>query len=233
MCRLIKAGFALKRRFIRLKGLHMKRRLSKKDVLTIPNLMSFLRIALIPLYLWLYCVKEAVIPAVCVLALSGITDIFDGIVARKFNMVSDFGKFIDPVADKLTQGALILSLSVNFPDIWPLFFIFVIKELTMALLGLIELEKTDTVNSAQWFGKATTVVLEGSMALLLLVPNIPAAIADGLFALCSAMAIFSLIMYSIFYIGLLTQKERGTKSAQIIISLCISVAAVSLIYFLK
>ena len=195
--------------------------------------MSFFRIALIPLYLWLYCVQKAVFPAVCVLALSGLTDIFDGIVARKFNMVSDFGKFIDPVADKLTQGALILSLSVNFPDIWPLFFIFLIKELTMALLGLIVLEKTDTVNSAQWFGKATTVVLEASMALLLLVPGIPASLADGIFALCSAMTIFSLIMYSIFYIGLLTKKERGTKSARIIVSLTISVAAVSLIYFLK
>ena len=91
--------------------------------------MSFFRIALIPLYLWLYCVQKAVIPAICVLALSGLTDIFDGIVARKFNMVSDFGKFIDPVADKLTQGALILSLSVNFPDIWPLFFIFLIPYL--------------------------------------------------------------------------------------------------------
>lgn len=211
----------------------MKRRLSKKDVLTIPNLMSFSRILLIPLYLWLYCIKAAVIPAVCVLVLSGITDIFDGIVARKFSMVSDFGKFIDPVADKLTQGALILSLSVNFPDIWPLFFIFLVKELTMALLGLIVLEKTDTVNSAQWFGKATTVVLEGSMALLLLVPGISARFADGLFVLCSAMAIFSLLMYSIFYIGLLTQKERGTKAVRIAISVIISVAAVSVIYFIK
>lgn len=211
----------------------MKRRLTKKDIFTIPNMMSFFRIALIPLYLWLYCIKGAVIPAFCVLVFSGITDILDGIVARKFNMVSDFGKFIDPVADKLTQGALILSLSVSFPDIWPLFFIFVIKELTMAFLGLAVLEKTDTVNSAQWFGKATTVVLEGSMAALLLFPKIPPAAADGLFALCSAMTIFSLLMYSIFYIGLLTQKERGTKSARIIVSLVISVAAVSLIYFLK
>ena len=103
----------------------------------------------------------------------------------------------------------------------------------MAFLGLAVLEKTDTVNSAQWFGKATTVVLEGSMAALLLFPKIPPAVADGLFALCSAMTIFSLLMYSIFYIGLLTQKERGTKSARIIVSLVISVAAVSLIYFLK
>lgn len=208
----------------------MKKRLSKKDILTIPNMMSFLRIALIPLYLWLYCIEKAIIPAVCVLVFSGITDILDGIVARRFNMVSDFGKFIDPVADKLTQGALMLSLSVNFPDIWPLFFIFVIKEFTMALLGLIVLEKTDTVNSAQWFGKATTVVLEVSMAILLLFPHIPTAFADGLFALCSAMAIFSLLMYSIFYIGLLTEKEHGTKTARILISFVISVAAVSLIY---
>lgn len=208
----------------------MKKRLSKKDILTIPNMMSFLRITLIPVYLWLYCIEKAIIPAVCTLAFSGLTDILDGIVARRFNMVSDFGKFIDPVADKLTQGALILSLSVNFSDIWPLFFIFVVKEFTVALLGLIVLEKTDTVNSAQWFGKATTVVLEVSMAVLLLFPHISTSFADGLFALCSGMTIFSLLMYSIFYIGLLTKKEHGTKAARILISLVISVAAVSIIY---
>ena len=69
----------------------MKRRLSKKDVLTIPNLMSFLRILLVPLYLWLYCIKAAVIPAVCVLVLSGITDIF-GIIGKKHGLRSSFSR---------------------------------------------------------------------------------------------------------------------------------------------
>ena len=105
----------------------MKKRFSKKEILTIPNFISFFRIALIPLFLWLYCAEEKPFAAIAVLAVSGISDIADGIIARRFNMVSDFGKLLDPVADKLTQAALILSLSVRYPEIWALFFIFVGK----------------------------------------------------------------------------------------------------------
>ena len=186
----------------------MKRRITKKDILTIPNLMSFFRIALIPLYLWLYCgVKEYGI-AVAVLIFSGITDIFDGIVARKFNMVSDFGKFIDPVADKLTQAALILSLSVRYPHILLLFIAFAVMGITMGVVGFIVFEKTDIVNSAQWFGKMATVVLEVSMALLIVFVDIPQAVADILFMICGAILIFSFIMYIILFTKTLKKNRK-------------------------
>lgn len=75
----------------------------KNKILTIPNLLSFFRMCLIPLIIWQYVYKDNHITALCLLALSGMTDIADGIIARKFNMVSDFGKAFDPIADKLTQ----------------------------------------------------------------------------------------------------------------------------------
>lgn len=189
----------------------MKKRFSKKEVLTIPNFISFFRIALIPVFLWLYCVEENSVLAIAVLVLSGVSDIADGIIARRFNMVSDFGKLLDPVADKLTQGVLILSLSARYPEIWALFFIFAGKEIIMSVMGLVVLDKTDTMNSAQWFGKATTVIFELSMALLLLFPGISSSTADLLFLLCSIMIIFSLVKYLIFYFKLLKKHENENK----------------------
>lgn len=94
-------------------------RIFKKDqILTIPNLLSVVRLLLIPVIVWLYCGKQEYTAAVVVILLSGITDIADGIIARKYHMVSDFGKILDPIADKLTQAAIILCLTYNYPLMW-------------------------------------------------------------------------------------------------------------------
>ena len=79
----------------------------KHKIITIPNILTFFRLLLIPVIVWLYLVKKDPIWTMAVLALSGITDIVDGIIARKCNMISDFGKAFDPVADKLTQIAML------------------------------------------------------------------------------------------------------------------------------
>ena len=84
-------------------------------VLTIPNLLSFFRLCLIPVIIWLYCVREDSLGTAAVLALSGLTDVVDGRIARRFHMVSSFGKALDPVADKLTQIAMLFCLVSRFP----------------------------------------------------------------------------------------------------------------------
>ena len=185
----------------------MKKRWTKKEILTIPNGMSVFRILLIPLFLWLYVEKGLHYGGLSVLVLSALSDIFDGIIARKFDMVSDFGKILDPIADKLTQGSLILALTLRYPEIWFLFVIFAVKELTVGIVGLISLKKTDTVGSAQWFGKLTTVIFESCMAFLLLCPTIPPKIADGIFAFCAATLLFSLIMYLLYFLRLIREQS--------------------------
>lgn len=92
----------------------MHRIFSKDQVLTIPNLLSVIRLALIPLIVWLYVGKQAYSAAVIVILISGATDIIDGAITRRFHMVSDLGKILDPIADKLTQGAVILCLAVKY-----------------------------------------------------------------------------------------------------------------------
>ena len=86
-----------------------------KDWKTIPNLLCVIRILLVPLFVILY-VKGYPIMAVSIVVVSGLTDCFDGKIARKFNQVSDLGKLLDPIADKLTQIAVAMVLFCWFYD---------------------------------------------------------------------------------------------------------------------
>ena len=80
---------------------------TKNKILTIPNLLSLFRLCLIPVFMWLYCVEKNYLWTGIILIISGLTDTVDGFVARHFNMISDLGKILDPVADKLTQAAML------------------------------------------------------------------------------------------------------------------------------
>ncbi len=171
--------------------------------------MSMFRLLLIPVYLWLYCVREDYAASIAVIALSALTDIFDGRVARRFNMVSDFGKVLDPIADKLTQAALLLSLCTRYGQLLPLFILFALKELIMLVMGGVVLRKTDTINGAKWYGKLGTVVLETSLALLILIPRMPILAVNIIIAICGAVMLFVLVMYLLFYLHLLHAQADG------------------------
>ena len=189
----------------------MHRILKKDQILTIPNLLSLVRLAMIPLIVWLYCQQKNYPAAVAVIALSGLTDIADGIIARKFNMVSDFGKILDPIADKLTQAALILCLTTRYELMIPLIIEFVIREFFMLILGYLVIRKTDTVNSSQWFGKLTTVMLYAVMSVLILFHDIPLWCANVMIALCAVTMLISFILYTRFYKGVLSKQKHHAK----------------------
>lgn len=180
----------------------MHRVLKKNQILTLPNLLSLIRLGLIPLIIWLYCVKQQYNLAVAVILISGATDVIDGFIARHFNMVSDFGKILDPVADKLTQGTVLICLAAKYRLMIALIIFFAVKELIMIILGYLAIKKKDSVNSAKWYGKANTVLLYTVMMLLILIPGIPMSIANIMIALCGFMMLLSLILYIRFYIKL-------------------------------
>lgn len=167
----------------------------KKKIITIPNLLSLLRLLLIPVIVWLYLGKEDHLAATAVLVLSGLTDIIDGIIARKFNMVSDFGKAFDPIADKLTQLAVLFCLVTRFPGMLLPLILLLIKEITAGLLSLMVIRKTGNVYGAVWHGKVTTVLLYGTMIVHLLWYRIPALLSGILIGACTAMILLSAILY--------------------------------------
>lgn len=185
----------------------------KEDILTIPNILSFLRIALIPFIVWMY-LKERYIESIILLVLSALTDIIDGIIARKCNMISDFGKIIDPFADKLTQLAMIVCLTNRYYEMWYLIGFFVLKEIAQGVMGLLAVRKQSVVNSAQWFGKASTVVLYAVIIVLIMIPWMDRNLVRGLIFFATGMLAIAFAAYSCFYIKILLDKDENSLSKQ-------------------
>ena len=180
----------------------------KHKIITIPNILSLFRLLLIPVIMWLYIVKEDPVLTTVILALSGITDIVDGIIARKCHMVSDFGKAFDPVADKLTQIAMLFCLVSRFKWMLLPLCVMVVKEVTAGILGLLVIRKTGNVYGAVWHGKATTVSLYSMMIIHLIWFNIPGVISGILIGACTALALLSAFMYSRENVRILLGKKN-------------------------
>lgn len=178
----------------------------KEQAFSIPNLLSYFRLLLIPAFVILY-MQEKFPAALAVLAASGLSDTLDGRIARKYNMVTDLGKFIDPVADKLTQFAMIICVATRFPAMWILLIIHTVKELIMLVFGIYILKKTDTVNSAKWYGKLCTGVIYAVMMAHVIVPNIPLAVSNACVVLCAGLIIMCFVMYSLRYVKLLRETK--------------------------
>ncbi len=174
-------------------------KISKKDFFTIPNLLGYFRVILIPLFVHTYLnastTKDQFFAAL-IIGVSGLTDFLDGFIARKFNQITDLGKIIDPVADKLTQGALVFCLTTRYPAMWLLVIIFILKEGFMGIMGLVMLKHNGRkLDGAMWFGKVSTAILYIVMFLLLLILSIPLWLANALIALCAVAMLIALVSY--------------------------------------
>jgi len=165
----------------------------KKEIFTIPNILSFFRLILIPVYMAIYLNANGnpsyYYLAAGILAVSCLTDLIDGKIARHFNMISNFGKILDPLADKATQFTLILCLALKYPVLWLLVGMFVVKEGFQLIAGSINLKKGKMLKGAQLSGKICTTVLFVSLILLVMFPDMGdvtiliIAIVDAVFML--------------------------------------------------
>lgn len=182
---------------------------SRKDLFTIPNLMGYFRIILIPIFMAVYIGADSrvdYIAAAVILGISGLTDCFDGKVARHFNMITEWGKVLDPVADKLTQAAVFISLSFRYPTMRYLVILFVVKEMFMGIMGAVMLKKGSMMDGARWYGKLCTAVLYGAMFMLLLVVDLSYFAAGLIISICIIMNIFSFACYIVYYVRVLMNK---------------------------
>jgi len=183
-----------------------------KKIITIPNIMSLFRLFLIPIIAWLYIKEKNYDMTLIILSLSGLTDIADGIIARKFNMISDFGKAFDPIADKLTQIIVLFCLLSRFDFMIVPLALLIVKEIFAGITGLLTIKKTHRVNSAVWHGKATTVLLYIMMAVHIIWYNIPAVYSNILITVCTAMMLLSAVLYGIKNITLIYEAVQNDKN---------------------
>ena len=176
----------------------------KKEIFTIPNLLSLFRILLIPVYIRLY-LRAYTDPdyflAGSILALSCITDALDGTIARKYNMISHLGKLLDPLADKLTQFAMILCLSFRHPVLNPVLVLFLTKEVFQILAMVLNLRKGKALPGALMAGKVCTCVLFISLIFLVALPNLPQWTVDLTALVNTGFLSFSLVCYVLAYYG--------------------------------
>lgn len=183
-------------------------RLHLEDFFSIPNILSYIRIIMVPFIVVIYAIDENYLLATALIFVSGITDVADGFIARKFNMITDFGKFIDPVADKLTQLGLIICIAINHMWMFALVALMVVKETTQFILGLITFKKKDVVNSAKWYGKVCTAVVYGSMIILFLFPFIKGWVANLIGILCAGVMIMAFVLYCHMFYKILTSDKK-------------------------
>ena len=167
----------------------------KKQILTIPNLLSLFRLLLIPVYVLIYL--NATIPghyyiSGAILAISCLTDLIDGKIARKFNMVTTVGKILDPLADKATQFTLIVCLAIRHQVLWLIVALFILKESFQLIAGLVTLRQGKMLNGALFSGKLCTAVLFLSLIFLVLFPELKQNIV---IIITSVDAVFMLISF--------------------------------------
>jgi cardiolipin synthase len=168
----------------------------KKEIMTIPNLLSLFRLVLIPVYVMIYLNASDTSHyylAASILAVSCMTDLIDGKIARKYNMISTLGKILDPLADKATQFTLIVCLAMRYHVLLHLVFLFVVKESYQLIAGGIALKKGMMLEGALFAGKICTTILFVSLILLVMLPEIPYAYVV---LIVSVDAVFMLISFS-------------------------------------
>ena len=175
----------------------------KYDWFTIPNLLSLTRLILIPVYVYIYFrAKDRYdyFLAAAILAVSCLTDLIDGKIARHFHMVSNLGKILDPLADKATQFTLIVCLALKYTALQYLVGLFLIKEIFQLIAGIIAYRKGKMLKGALFTGKVCTTVLFVSLILLVLIPGLPDRIVVAITVLDMLFLLISFLDYFTAYL---------------------------------
>lgn len=174
----------------------------KKDWISIPNLLSYFRLVLIPFFIYYYVTsetKEEYVISSGILVLSGITDALDGYIARRFNMGTKIGQLIDPIADKLTQVAVVSVLMIKWPIFTVLFLIFIIKESYMFIENLRLYRKKITLDGSKWYGKIATIIFYLTMVIAVFMPDLSQTPLYILVGLASSFQLLALYNYALLF----------------------------------
>ena len=187
---------------------------NKKDLWTIPNILCYIRFALVPVFIVMYIRAQEpkqYLQAAAVVFASGLTDFFDGFIARQYNMVTELGKLIDPLADKLTQASLIFVLVLKIKWMFLLLILFVVMQLFMLIAGIVMLKKGKKLNGAKWFGKVSTTVFYGTMLFLVALPTLNTTATNILMLICGAFLLLSFVLYIKEYVMMYREVKEAEE----------------------
>ncbi len=173
-----------------------KKNSSENKILTVPNILTIFRILLIPFIVWTFCTDRHHL-TVAILFISAVTDIADGWIARHFHMVSNFGKALDPVADKLTQGITLICLLTKYRLMIAMFVLMAVKELVLGIMEIRIIRKSGVVKGANWHGKINTVMIYLTMIThIVFWDTILPQVSAGMIVCCMVLMTLSFILYA-------------------------------------
>ncbi len=190
-----------------------------REFFTVPNILVYIRVLLIPVFVYIYInAKEPkdYYTALIVMVVAFLTDFFDGKIARKFNLVTDLGKILDPIADKLYQFSVALCLMFQFPKMILIAVLLFVKEMMMGLMGLALLDKGGKVFGAKWYGKVCTGIVDCSMVFLFLSPliikgEVPPAVCDTLVYTCAVVLVITSVLYTRLFAAKIKEVDSLNK----------------------
>ncbi|MBQ9680025.1 MAG: CDP-alcohol phosphatidyltransferase family protein [Ruminococcus sp.] len=197
-----------------------KNEVISKDLMTIPNAISFIRILLITPFVAFFIERMYVAAAITV-GISGLSDLFDGMIARKFHQESELGKVLDPLADKLTLIAVGICLIFIEPYVLPLMIIMVTKDILMIIGGTIVINQGVIPPKSSWYGKVSTFMFYISVSMVVLMAifgYVNKPLSMTVLGVTAGMMIFSLVNYAIIFFKIQKQvkdKEKNTVQASI------------------
>lgn len=172
----------------------------KTEILTIPNLLSVLRLILLPVYARMY-LSGQYLPAGIIMAVSCLTDCLDGMIARRYNQITNLGKLLDPLADKITQLTVLLCLCLKLPALHPVLALLLVKEIFQLVTAIHYFRKGQALDGALAEGKICTAVLFGSLLALVIFPNAPYAVVEALAMMNGFLLVVSFLSYARAYFG--------------------------------
>lgn len=188
-----------------------------KENLTIPNLLSFIRILLVVPLIQFLMIQNYILAGI-VLLISAVSDALDGLIARKFNQISQLGKILDPIADKLTLIAVVICINILYPDISIFVMLLFLKEILMLSGGAVLLNFRIRPPAAKWYGKVSTAVFYASIITLVVLKAVwgytNSILTTTLLTITTLLMLFSLTMYSILFVKLVKQKNAENKAAK-------------------
>ncbi len=176
----------------------------KKEIFTLPNLLSLIRLLLIPVYVTIYLnatEPSQYLIAGLILAVSCLTDMIDGKIARHFNAVTMVGKVLDPIADKLTQFTLTVCLSMKHPVLRPVLALFFVKECFQLVSTIVNYRRGKALEGALMSGKICTTVLFVSLIAMVLFPGMDERIVTALAIVDAICLLVAFVQYIFAFFG--------------------------------
>ena len=180
--------------------------------MTTASKITLVRIAMIPFFFaaMLMDFKYHEIVSLVIFAVASLTDGIDGYIARHFNQITPLGQMLDPLADKLTQGAVAICMAIRYPILIPVLIIFVVKEFSMIVAACVLLKKKKNPGPSKWYGKAATVMFYITFILIvaqeiLQMQNNTLVIV--LLVLTAVMMLYALLRYFLVFLRVLRSDD--------------------------